>query len=234
MRESLSILLQVQAIDLEIHELMQQRTALPRALALRRLAIDQKRTTLAARQDELNKARVAANATERDLKEQEAKTQKLSVQLNTLKTNKEFATMQSEIATVKADCGLKENEILAHLGKVEALAADVKLLQEDLQQAEAEAAELTAQVETSLKALDASLAEKKNQRAVTTPGLKKEMLEAYNRIQAHKQDGVALARLDGEVCGACYMEPNTQDLNLVRGKRQIVKCRSCGRILYCE
>lgn len=238
MRDSFPILIQLQKIDLEIHALEQQRTGLPKSLAERKATAEQKKAALAAKQEEFKKARMDADRREVDLKEQEAKIAKLQLQLNTVKTNKEYSVLQSEIAGIKADCGLIEDDILKHMSRVEAVGVEVKGVQAELDAAQGHLDELAKQVDAALAELDGRIGQKRTARDATAKNVGEEILAIYNRIQKHKPDGRALARIEegGEhgVCGACYMEPNTQDINLIKGRRAVVNCRTCGRILYSD
>lgn len=238
MRDSFPILIQLQKIDLEIHALEQQRTGLPKSLAELKAAADQKKAALTVKQDELKKAKMEADRREVDLKEQEAKIQKLQLQLNTVKTNKEYTILQSEIAGIKADCGLIEDDILRHMNRIETVGVEVKALQVEFDAAMGQLAGLTKQVDGSLRELDGRIGLKQTARDATAKNVDEELMAIYDRIQGHKSDGIALARVveGGEhgVCGACYMEPNTQDINLIKGRRAVVNCRTCGRILYSD
>ncbi len=234
MRDALPLLLQLQKMDVEIKDLENQRTALPKSLADTKAALEARRSAHAVKHEELKKAKVAADMREGDLKDQEVKIQKLDGQLNQAKTNKEYSVLKSEISAVKSDCGLIEDDILQLMTKVEVLTGELKAADAEVKTVEAILAPLQKQVEITLADLDGKLAKRRLARDGTTQGIDPEVITLYNRVQGHKTDGRALAKIAEGTCTGCNMELNTQDVNLVMGRRLLVTCKTCGRILYAD
>ncbi len=232
MRDIYPILLELQKIDLGVHELTAQRVSLPRALAEKKAVLEQKKATLSAKQEETKRAKMDADRREVDLKEAEGKILKMEGQLNTIKTNKEYTILRSEIAAARAEVGLIEDDILRLMSKVEAAQTEVKALQAEVDLSKGELAQSEKQVEAALTELDGKIASLKQSSDATARNLPPDIVAQYRRIQGHKPDGKALVEVKDGFCQGCFMEPNSQDLNLIMGRRQVVNCRTCGRILF--
>jgi predicted nucleic acid-binding Zn-ribbon protein len=58
-------------------------------------------------------------------------------------------------------------------------------------------------------------------------------LELYEHLRRRK-NGVAVAKLEEEMCGACHTAVAIGILNNVRYSDELLNCPSCGRILLTE
>ena len=60
-----------------------------------------------------------------------------------------------------------------------------------------------------------------------------EIASLYERI-VEKKHGLALVKVEGEVCPACQMQLRPQVVNEIKMKEAIIVCDNCSRILYSE
>ena len=60
-----------------------------------------------------------------------------------------------------------------------------------------------------------------------------EIASLYERI-VEKKRGVALVKVEGEVCPACQIQLRPQVVNEIKMKEAIIICDNCSRILYSE
>jgi predicted nucleic acid-binding Zn-ribbon protein len=67
-------------------------------------------------------------------------------------------------------------------------------------------------------------------RVEATKAIPAELLTIYDEVNA-RHPGNALCHLDGEFCGGCQGNLNTQLLMQVRARREILRCPQCLRIL---
>src|SRR5207249_1311486 len=82
----------------------------------------------------------------------------------------------------------------------------------------------TKAIEMQLQQLDA---ERKN----LAQQIDEDLLDRYERLFVNK-GGMAVAPLEHEVCMGCHMKITTQTAVRVKGKKEVVTCEQCGRILY--
>lgn len=175
---------------------------------------------------------------ELELKTKEQKVAQLTIQLNSIRTNKEYSALQHEIAGVKADASLLEDELLVILDETDKEEAARKEHETGLKQAEQDFARLQARSKEEDSLLDADLHKLHEQRQSTLNEVPGELRLLYERLLGTK-DGQAVVRAmradaDNRVCSGCFMRLTSNTTNLLLGGGEVVRCYSCGRILYID
>lgn len=170
---------------------------------------------------------------ELDLKSLEERKTRLKAQLLTVKTNKEYSALQSEIRTVYADIEKMEESGLQELTAIDGLSAQVR---DREAQAVAAKERLAAQIAKETDAfvkIDGQISAIRAEWEQVIADVPAETIELYRRI-AGGRDGIAVVPVDGSSCGGCYMNLPPQTINLLMGGEATVQCRSCHRILYLD
>lgn len=175
---------------------------------------------------------------ELDLKTREAHIERLRVQQQTAKNNKEYQAFLLEINTEKADKGKVEDQTLKAMEVVEKLAAEQKEAAANL---EAETARLKAtksEIGDKLAKLQAEIDSLKPARDAAAAGVAPKAYEAYNRL-AERFDGEGLSaiakpdrRREEYACTACNMDLVTDVYNKLHSRDELIFCPMCHRILY--
>ncbi len=233
MNPSLIVLRQMQGLDDQVRELLAEKEEiLSQGRGLQK-ALAAEEAGLSALRMEAAEFQKKEKAREIELAALEEKRGRLKTQLMTIKTNKEYAALQTEIKVLSADIDRMEESGLADLTAIDGIAARVRekealvgAAKAKLEEHAAREGEAFARIETSIDALRADCEKLSNQADA-------EAIALYRRI-AGSRDGVAVARVSGTSCGGCSMYLTPQTINLLMGAGDIVQCRSCQRILYLE
>jgi uncharacterized protein len=152
-------------------------------------------------------------------------------QLTELKTNKEYQTMQKEIATAEEAVRSHEDRVLERMEQGETLARELK-------DAEALLKTQQAQIAAERKALEAEAATLRrtaDETAVARVAAAKELSPNALRLFEHvsrQRKGLALAEARDGVCTLCHVRLRPQVYNEVRRGESLIQCESCLRILY--
>jgi hypothetical protein len=170
---------------------------------------------------------------ELDLKSNEGKITKYNVQLNSIKTNKEYSTLISEIGSKKADMSILEDEILNTMSRLEIANQEYEKVTKELRNEEESLNDLIKSVDADIKEADIEIEKIKNEQKKYIDLLDEHSLKNYNRLSNIK-GGNAIVPVIGNVCGGCSMNVTTQTLNELMGGEDLVFCRSCSRILYLD
>ncbi len=170
---------------------------------------------------------------ELELGQKEAQVKKFDGQLAQVKTNKEYSALQQEIASLKADNSLLEEDIIKIMDEVEAAHAELRKENERLKQKEKECASLDNDLKEKEKKLKEEIDGFKGQREEALSHVKPEIRVMYD-IVVQKKQGIALAPVMGEICGACKIKIRPQILNEVMMSENLVSCEQCSRFLYIE
>ena len=182
------------------------------------------------------KERLAASLHERKTIENEVaviqiRLSKYKGQLTELKTNKEYQTMQKEIATAEEAIRSQEDRVLERMEEGETLSRELKAAETELK------AQLGA-IATERKALDAeatSLQSTIDERSAARTAAAKELSPAALKLFEHvskQRKGLAVAEARDSTCTVCHVRLRPQVYNEVRRNDSIIQCDSCRRILY--
>jgi len=231
--ELLLNLIELQAVDKEIFDCKRQLEEVPTKLKGLDLELETANSNVKKKEVELKSFQLKRKEKEIDLETKENSIKKYQAQLYQVKTNNEYTALEKEIAGLKADKSILEEEILGIFDGVEAAEKGVnearKVSAEDKKRIDAE----KSKVETAKKEIEAKLAEFREKRKTIIPLVDKETLSRYERILNNK-DGVAFVPVKGDNCGGCFVHLPPQVINEIRMKEEIVYCERCARMLFME
>jgi hypothetical protein len=231
--QNLDVLKKAQQLDSEIHHAH----ILLEEIPLQRVQLKSELELEKVRSNELEKSfkdiQLKLKEKELELSQKEMQIKKLDGQLSQVKTNKEYAALQQEIASLKADNSLLEEGIIHILDEVDAAKEETRKEKEKFAAITKSFQIRDNEMAGQEKALQERLVDLKKQREESVAQLPPELGELYSRIALKKQ-GLALAVVSGEVCAACQMKLRPQLINEIRLGEQIIVCENCSRILYFE
>jgi uncharacterized protein len=224
-------LIQLQNVDSEIARL----AALLDAIPARFEAIDQQ---IHATADVVVQAKekLAANQKKRRDLEGEIKTIRETVakykrQQNDVKSNKEFDAIKKEISENQDKIDSIEETILNEMIAADDVEKEIKAAQAVQASQEVSLKAEKAAITSEQAELAAAKAAAEAERAAILPGIPAEQVKLYNRIHV-KKGGTALSKVTDDFCSLCQMRVRPQLLDELIGRKAIIMCEACGRILY--
>ena len=217
-------------IHTQLSDLRSRIAAGPRQIAAHTAQVDAAETGRAGAQDDVKKAKVAADQRQLQLKTAEAKIKDLDAKLNACKTNREYQLLTEQIAADRMATKVLEDEILEAFERVDIVKKTLPTAETVVEAARKLLAETKARVAAEATQLDAEVQRLRGELETTERELPADIRDLYDR--AVKQKGAdGLAPLDGESCGGCFHQiTGNMYSELLMGK--VVMCRSCGRLLY--
>jgi uncharacterized protein len=229
----LSKLMQLQAIDKEAYRLRNEKSLKPQELQQVDAAFELKKKHLADLEKQLLDLQKQRKERELDVAAKNESVNKLKTQLYSLKTNKEYQAMQSQIQDAQADASMMEEKIIEIMVQSDTIKADVE--QEKSRLKEEEKVFLTQKkaIEDAVREIDSVLAQKEADRKRIIPDIDAKILAQYERILASK-DGLAIVPIRHDNCGGCNLLTPPQVVNLIKMYEQIVTCEMCNRMLYVD
>ena len=230
-KEQIILLIKLQVLDKELYLLEAEKKDIPEKIKAMDEALESKKTGIKNAEDDLKILQVKLKDNEVSLQQKEEQIKKLELQLYQLKSNKEYTTMLSEIAGVKADNSLIEEEIIKLMDSTEA--AKKKILGEKgLFKKEEESAEKEKSViKNRLKEIGERFSQLSLQRQDITPNIEKQTLARYEKVLKNRE-GLAIVPIEAAVCGGCHINLPPQVLSEAKLREDIIICGSCSRILY--
>jgi len=193
---------------------------------------------LVARREEFDKLLKGLERAQRERRTLEAsvddKTQllgKYRAQLDSVKTNKEYQSLQREIAVTKEDVSRAEDKLLELLDDIEKAQLVSDGNRRQLEQLEAGVAEVNREAEARLRDAEVQLVEVDEKRKRLIPGLSPSVRAEYTRL-FERYGGNAFAAAAEGVCQGCYVNVPAQVVAELRGGGRLYRCESCGRFIF--
>ncbi len=233
LRNQILTLVKLQVLDTEIYVLRSEKNALPQQIEAIDAAFQQQKQHLADLEKMSLDLQKLKKDKELELAGKEEGAKKLQGQLYSLKTNKEYQTMLQQIQDSKADASVIEDQILEILEKIDVAKQDVEAEKIRLKGQEKVFDEQKRKVEIRVKEIDDRLAQLDSQRKQIVPALDAKVLAQYERILANR-DGLAIVTVKNDSCGGCNMFVPPQTINLIKMFERIITCEVCNRILYID
>ena len=225
-------LYKLQEIDQEIATCEQTRSTLVEKLK-GNTEITSIRSKLALVNKQLEDLQRQQRTIERDIEDVVIKLTKFENDLYSGRTanTKELAGMQQEIENLKSKRRSLEDRELGLMESVEKAETAVSLLETRLQHLETSWTEEQQSLQNALKNSEKTLSALRMVRAAAAESIDADTLAMYTELK--KQKGTAVAKVERGICTGCRIQISTNEQQKVRSG-SLVRCSSCGRILFME
>lgn len=231
-------LLDYQEIELQIVDIKRQLDRRQRQIGVQTKKLELSRGAMAGEQGELRRAQMQIDELDLELKARSGHLAKLREQLNSVRTNKEYAAILSQLNNDKVDFTKLETRALELMAALEerkkGMSGQQTAEKTDLDRL----GQLQAEFEQTQRLYADRLAELEAQKAAAAAPLDKGVIDMFHRL-AERWEGEAMAeclrvnpRRDDYSCGGCNMSLTSDMANALRVKDELFTCKNCGRVLY--
>lgn len=148
-----------------------------------------------------------------------------------VKTNQEFTALLHEIGVAKQGKDELEDQILGLLEQADVLTAAVSEAERGLAAVEQQARSARAALTAERDGLDADIARLAIERARALADVDAVLVARYEQLLKQRRM-LAVAPLEGDVCGGCHVKLRPALAQQAMRNTEIVVCDSCQRILY--
>jgi len=146
-----------------------------------------------------------------------------------IKNSKELANLQHEVEMLKAKRNQMEEKALEIMEQVELSETSVAKISSELETLKAEWQRQQQELADSVERLKAILSDLRGKRQLLSAEIPPQVVELYQGLR--KERGTAVARVEQGICRGCRISLPTTELQQARSGN-LVKCSSCGRILF--
>ena len=233
MIEKFEVLKRLQSLKNKINELEASQERRKQDVQKKRVQIENEKALAEKKHEAKVAVQKEIDRKELDLKANEGEITKFNVQLNSIKSNKEYSILVSEIGSKKADMSVLEDEILDTMSRLETANQEYEKATKVLRNEEESLKDLIKSVDAEIKEVDDEIEKIKNEQKKYIDLLDEHSLKHYNRLSNIK-GGKAVVPVIGNVCGGCSMNIRAQTLNALMSGKDLVFCQSCSRILYLD
>ena len=226
-------MLELQRLDQITAALRAELEGMPKRLREADAKLTGERTALASAKEALTQALAQRKKLELDVQQWKDRAKKYREQSSSVKTNEAYKALQHEIATAEGEASKAEDRVLEQMMAIEDAERRVKRLEGELKESEqaiaAEKKGIEEQFAGKKKGWETATAERRG----IAKKIPEDLLELYERI-AKKHPGSAMAQVRDGQCKACGLRalPHTIQQLESDTDEELLRCESCGRILY--
>ncbi len=233
MQKALQNLIELQNVDLQLLDVRGRLAKFPQKLA-------EVETRVAAAKADLDASKAAQLATIKDRKKYELdveqwrdRVRKYRDQTSQVKTNEAYRALQHEVELAEQEISKAEDRLLEQMVAGEEYDRRIKASEKKLKEVEDVARAERSKIESEKAAAEKELAQFSAERQTALAGIPENLLDHYERI-VKKHNGVALAEVRDEKCGACGMIIRPHVIQEMRrsDSDKLFHCETCTRILY--
>jgi len=146
-----------------------------------------------------------------------------------IKNPKELTNLQHEVDGLKARRNQSEDKALEIMDQVELTEGYVTTISSKLKGLEAEWHRQQQRLTTDIEQLKTTLSDFEQKRQLILAEIDSQIVNLYQELKGQK--GAAVAKVDQGMCRGCRISLPTSELQRVRSG-SLVRCSSCGRILF--
>ena len=226
-------LLILQDRDQRVHQVKGQLEEWPRERARTEADIQSEKDAVTAVVEKLKRLEVKRAELEGQVADHEARMVKYKTQQLEVKKQEEYTALEHEVATLREQIDLWETEELDVLDAIDHA-------EQELVAIRAQSAARIHTLETHLQTIDQALADNRAQvgeaesrLASAREGVESaEALQLYDFVSRQVKRFPYLVAMSGGKCGGCHLKVSNDVEGTARRGTELVRCSSCGRIVY--
>jgi uncharacterized protein len=228
----LEALVKLQEIDAKVSELVCSKEKFPQALA-------ELETALKKAQDTVDSLVKKQNAILGEKKKEEAKISEAVAQLdksqeilNTIKTNREYDAIHTQIENFKQIVSGGDSRLRKFDAESSEIQKAIDAAVSGLTKIKAENDPKIEEIRKSMESIDASIEQASTGRPEIVAMVPKHLLRTYEHILKRRKNGKVLSFVNNEskTCGVCYKILEAQLVNEIRKSNEVIICQNCGSI----
>ncbi|MDD5069362.1 MAG: hypothetical protein PHV17_01435 [Candidatus Omnitrophica bacterium] len=234
LKQEITKLVDLQEIDLKIYQLDQKKSVeIPAKIDKLNKEFELQTQALNDAQDLFKDAHLKKKDAELNLAQKEEALLKGQGQLYKLKTNKEYQAKLTEIAALKADVSVLEENVLKSMETISLAEAKIASEKQSLSEKEKKSKEEISLLTSEIKECEISQKVLEDKRLGLSRDVDPKILATYEKL-VKTRSGLAIAKVVNNSCGACYMSVTAQVINELKMYKDLVMCATCMRILYID
>ncbi len=231
MKEQVSLLIELQKLDLTIGRINLKKKELPEKIS----KMDEEfRTFLAdmeAEKKKVDELQKHHKEKEEKLKRGIESLKKTRDRLYEVKTNKEYQAILKEIEIIEHKNNEIEDEIIAALEELDKARDQLKLKENGHVTFKVQYEQNKKKMEDELGLLDAELLTCQQKGGECAKQINEPLLKRYETIKGLR-NGLAVTSVWKEVCSGCHMNIPPQMYIELQKSMELISCPNCNRIIY--
>lgn len=229
--DNLRTLFELQRVDTKIAQIIKLRGELPLEVQDLEDEIEGLRTRIGKLDEDIAGNNTTANRMRHEIKSFEVQKEKLQEQLNNVRNNREYDSLNKEIRYKDLEIELRQKRIKEVKAKNDVVSESIEqtrtVMTEREHDLEAKRSELDSIIEETSK----EEAELVKQSEALQAQLPDRLLRAYTRICQNVRNGMGVVSIVRDACGGCFNRIPPQRQLDIRSHKRVIICEYCGRII---
>ena len=230
MNKELEILIQMQEKDDIIGKKEILTRTLPEKLSSMKSTLEEAEATKNATKEELDQNILSQKQNELNIKENHEKIAKYKNQLLTIKTNKEYKALNSEISTLDTKNSKIDDEIIILMEEEAKLKERLKVDTAAYEAAKKELQNNEDKLKKEIEVVKSEIDAVRQERNILAKELPINLVKRYGMLIKNK-NRKAVAFSEGGACSGCGYKIRPQLEIELKAQNKVISCESCGRIL---
>jgi predicted nucleic acid-binding Zn-ribbon protein len=233
MHPDIEQLIKLQEVDEQLLELERSKEYLPEIIENVKREVHEAQAQVETTRTHLEEARLKHRQLEVDLQEAQENLGKYEKQMASIKTNKEYDALTTEIESTKERIGFIEDEIILTLNEIDEMTTSLAEAQKRHELLAASNKDQLENLEREMGAVEDKVNVKLELRKNISVRVTKGTLSVYERVRRGRGSPVVVP-LKKHACGACFKAQPPQRIQELRKGLTVITCDNCGRFLMLQ
>lgn len=230
MIKELKILVKMQECDDIIGEKEILTKQLPEELNNLKQNLETANNNLAETENALEENLKTQKLKELDIKANNEKIEKYKNQLLTIKTNKEYKALNSEVSHLENKNSETDDELIVLMEEEVNIIAQLEIDKKEQKKADDELKANEEKLRKKIEDVEKGIAEYRNKRNILAKELNPQLVRRYALLIKNK-NRKAVVFSDNNACGGCGYNIRPQLIIEINEGQKIINCENCGRLL---
>jgi uncharacterized protein len=225
---------EVQTMDLSLDSFDAEKLKVPQTLTDLQAEVEALQRKLADRREKHNDVAKQVRSSELEMGALSERRKAAAASALQAESNKEASQFQNQELQFAARLEEMETDVLPLMERMEQLGAEVASLEEKMNELKPRLEQLEAEERARVEAIEASMTSLKNDREALAAQVTPSLLKQYEQVRKAKRGTALVPVVNNERCGGCNVKLPIHVLQKVGKSQEIIRCPSCGRILWAK
>jgi uncharacterized protein len=224
-------LLQLQEIDLRIHEQELARKELPETVRSLEQTVETAHRALETAKATADNAENELRALDEQVAGAQVSLERSEGRLNSIKTNREYDAVHAEIETQKNIIQTSEVRKKKLTDEAARQKANAEAAAVEFEKIKAENEPKIAELAIKISQIDSVIAGIAKEREAMVPLIKKAILRTYDLIRNRRKSARVVSCItEARICSVCHKVLEAQIMSEIKRASKLLMCQSCGSI----
>jgi predicted nucleic acid-binding Zn-ribbon protein len=236
MISELEALVKLQEIDIRISDFVNSKEKFPETIATLEAIVKKSNDAAEAFAKKRNAILNNKKTEENKISEAKAHLDKSEDILNTIKTNREYDAIHTQIENFKHIVSEGDAKLKVFDSESEKLQESIDAAASELEKIKTENEPQIAEIKGKMATINASVEQETAERNKIVGQIPKQLLRTYEHILNRIKNGKVLSFVNNETktCSVCHKILEAQLINEIRKANSVIICQNCGSIFIWE